>query len=414
VNKRLALIATALFAFFISACAETPAAVVAAAPAASRLKVPLILISIDGFRWDYLTRGVSPTLVALADDGVRAERLIPSYPSVTFPNHYTLVTGLYPDHHGVIANTFEDPGLAGVFHMTTKDEAWWDEGTPLWVTAERQGVSSASEFWPGSEAAIHGVRPGRWERFNGAKAADARVDAVLRWLDAPLAARPRFLTLYFNAVDTAGHLYGPDSPEVNAAIASTDAAVGRLVAGLRVRGITANLIIVADHGMAAVAPERTLVLDDMVDPAIAHIAFTGAEVGASFPKTTAGLAERGKLLAHHDHMTCWPRQTAPERLHYGKNPRIPDVFCAVAVGWMAETREEIRLRPKPLRGEHGYDPSAQEMGALFIAQGPAFARGKVVRPFPNVDVYPLMVHVLGVHGTPSDGNLEDVRAVLAP
>ena len=389
----------------------------AAQPAPARDKAisaenPLILVSIDGFRWDYLDRGVTPNLSALAAEGVRAKRMIPSFPSVTFPNHYTLVTGLYPDHHGIVNNTFEDAHTPGVFRMSSKDEVWWDEATPIWVSAQREGVATATEFWPGSEVAIHGVRPGRWEPFNVMKFGDQRVDTLLGWLSDPPATRPRFATLYFDLVDTAGHLHGPNSPEVDRAIAVTDASIGRLVAGLKARGLRANLIIVADHGMASVAPERTVVLDDLADMGAVHVVFTDAVSGIDIPSTEAGAAARAKLLAPHDHLTCWNKADVSARLHYGANPRVPDVVCAAEVGWLVETRESMRKRHLPLLGEHGYDNAAPEMGALFIAEGPAFKAGMTIEPFENVDVYPLMVSLLGIRGEPNDGRLADLRNIL--
>ena len=374
---------------------------------------PLILVSIDGFRADYLDRGVSPKLSALAAGGVRAERMIPSFPSITFPNHYTLVTGLYPDHHGVVNNTFEDPKLAGVFKMSSKEEAWWDEATPIWVTAERQGMPTATMFWPGSEVAIHGVRPQHWEPFNAAVSVNERVDKVLGWLDLPKAQRPGFLTLYFDLVDTNGHLFGPDSPQINLAIAKVDGAIGRLTDGLKARGITANLIIVADHGMAAVAPERTLVLDDVIDPKAVHIVFDDAVSGIDIPATPEGQAARRALITPHEHMTCWNKADIPARFHYGANPRVPDVICAAEVGWLIETREGLARRHFPLRGEHGYDNQDPRMGALFIASGPAFKTGLTIKPFANVDVYPLMTRVLGLKPEPNDGRLSEISAALA-
>jgi ectonucleotide pyrophosphatase/phosphodiesterase family protein 5 len=381
-----------------------------AAPAGGA--APLILISIDGFRADYLDRGLSPNLSALAAGGVRAERMIPAFPSITFPNHYTLVTGLYPDHHGVVNNTFEDPKLPGVFKMSSKEEAWWDEATPIWVTAERQGLATATMFWPGSEAAIHGVRPQHWEPFNQAVSVNERVDKVLGWLDLPKAQRPGFLTLYFDLVDTNGHLFGPDSPQVNLSIAKVDGAIGRLAEGLKARGITANLIIVADHGMAAVAPERTMVLDDIIDVSAVRVVFDDAVSGIDIPATPAGAAARRALLSPHEHLTCWNRKEIPARFHYGSNPRVPDVICAAEVGWLIETREGLARRHFPLRGEHGYDNQDPRMGALFIANGPAFKRGLVVGPFANVDVYPLMTKVLGLKPEPNDGRLSEISRVL--
>ena len=383
-----------------------------AAPATSA-DSPLILISIDGFRWDYLDRGITPNLSGLAAAGVRATRMTPSFPSVTFPNHYTLVTGRYPDHHGIVNNTFEDAHIPpGVFRMSSKDEAWWDEATPIWVAAERQGVATATEFWPGSEVAIHGVRPGRWEAYSAMKSGDQRVDTLLGWLSDPPATRPRFATLYFDLVDTAGHLHGPDSPDVNRAIAATDASIGRLIAGLKTRGLKPNLIIVADHGMASVSPERVIVLDDIANMSAVHVVFTDAVSGIDIPPTAEGAAARAKLLAPHDHLTCWDRTDIPPRFHYGANPRVPDVVCAVEVGWLVETRESLHKRHLPLLGEHGYDNAAPDMGALFIAQGPAFRRGLTIQPFENVDIYPLMVSLLGITGEPNDGRLADLKPIL--
>ena len=394
-------------AAFVAAALALPCA------AENPAQPPLILISIDGFRWDYLGRGLSPNLSALAAGGVRAERMIPAFPSITFPNHYTLVTGLYPDHHGIVNNTFEDPKLPGVFKMASKEEAWWDEATPIWVTAERQGTPTATMFWPGSDTAIHGVRPAHWELFDAAVPGDARVDKLLSWLDLPPAQRPRFLTLYFNIVDSNGHIFGPDSTQVGRAIGKTDEAIGRLIAGLKTRGIAANLIVVADHGMAATAPERTIVLDDVIDMSAVHLVFDDAVSGIDIPTSPAAQAARAKLLAPHEHMTCWNRTDIPARFHYGTNPRVPDVICAAEVGWLMETRAGLTKPHFPLNGEHGYDNQDPRMGALFIANGPAFRRGLVVKPFPNVDVYPLMTKLLGLKPEANDGSLAEVESVLA-
>ena len=201
---------------------------------------------------------------------------------------------------------------------------------------------------------------------------------------------------------------------MNGAAATVDAAIGRLVAGLKAKGLDANLIIVADHGMAATASSRIVALDDYIDPSAAHVVFADAVSGVDFPKTPAGDAAEAKLLAPHPHMTCWKKADVPARFHYGTNPRVPDVVCyAAEVGWLIETREEMAHHTSPLLGEHGYDNAAPEMGALFIANGPAFAKGEVVKPFPNVDVYPLMTHVLGIKGEPNDGSFSDVADILA-
>eukprot|EP01037_Dinobryon_pediforme_P007777 gene7777-7843_t len=391
----------------------------AQANAAPSDPVPLILVSIDGFRADYLDRGITPTLSAVAAAGTRAERMTPSFPSVTFPNHTTLVTGLYPDHHGIVNNRFTDPALPGVFTMASKDAGWWAQGTPIWITAEQAGMPTGVMFWPGVAVPHAGVTPGLFKDFNPAITPEGRVDTVLGWLDLPAPKTPHFLTLYFEAVDSAGHHHGPDSPEVNAALASIDAAIGRLVAGLKARGLAANLIVVADHGMAAVGPDNVVLLDDLIGPASGDLAgatvvFDGTIVGIAIPATPAGEAARRRLLSPHPHMQCWNKGAIPAALHYGTNPRVPDVVCQVATGWLALTRDERARTPTLEKGAHGYAIDDPAMGALFIAQGPAFRAGTVIPPFPNVDVYPLMAKVLGITPLPNDGNLADVTSALAP
>ena len=373
---------------------------------------PLILISIDGFRSDYLQRGFSPNLVALAKNGVHATSMRPVFPSVTFPNHFSIVTGLYPEHHGIISNSFEDPLIPGKFRMSTTAYEWWAGADPIWVTAEEHGIRTATEFWPGSEVAFHGVRPSRYEKFDHAKSGDARVDSMLAWLDVPVPDRPRFLTLYFDIVDGAGHLGGPDSDLVNSAIAKTDASIGRLLDGLKSRGIDANLIIVADHGMMATAPERTVVLDDLVNLHDVEAVFTDAVAGLNIALSEAGNVARTELLKPHQHMTCTNKSDLLQRLHYSHNPRIPDVICIAEPGYLIETREEFLHRTRPLLGEHGYDPATPEMGALFVANGPTFKRGVEIESFDNVDLYSLMARILGVEPLSNDGNPDTLTPIL--
>jgi len=234
---------------------------------------PVILIGLDGFRADYLDRGLTPTLSRLAAEGARAEGgMKPSFPSVTFPNFYTLATGLHPDHHGLVYNTMRDAGLPDrTFTLGNRAEVmnrvWYDDGEPIWVTAEKAGLRTATLFWPGSEAPIHGVRPTYWLPFEQSLPATGRVNMLLGWFTLPVDERPLLATLYFDLLDSAGHRFGPDSPEVNTALAEADAAVTLLVDGLKARGIEANLVIVADHGMAAVSSERVVMLDEEMDPA---------------------------------------------------------------------------------------------------------------------------------------------------
>jgi predicted AlkP superfamily pyrophosphatase or phosphodiesterase len=378
---------------------------------------PLILISIDGFRADYLDRGFTPTLRALAGDGVQARALRPVFPTLTFPNHYTLVTGLYPDHHGIVDNTMRD-AMLGNFSIGNReagsDGRWWDGGEPVWVTADKQGLRSATMFWPGSEAQIHGYRPDYRRPFDGKLEADQRVDQVLDWLDLPADQRPQFVTLYFNRVDGKGHDYGPDSSQVNEALHSTDAAIGSLVEQLKLRNLyrSTNLIIVSDHGMTAVDDSRVILLDDLIDLKSVDLITTDAVAGID-PKPGHEADIEKALVTPHEHMQCWRKAEIPKRLHYGSNPRIPALICIADDGWMIETQAALdRPNRHAMRGEHGYDNADPRMGALFIAHGPAFKRALVVPEFDNVNVYPLITHILGIKAAVNDGDLRVTQGML--
>ncbi len=398
---------------------------IGAGPAAAQTPkvAPLtILISIDGFRADYLKRGKTPALTLLATDGVRSEGMRPSFPSLTFPNHYTLATGLRPDRNGMVNNRMEDaarPGVVFDIHDSAKvlDPFWWDQAEPIWVTAEKAGVRTAAMFFAGTEVPIHGVRPQDWRPFNNTVPPEVRVARVLEWAGRPPAERPRFITLYLNAVDQAGHRGGPDSDLVDKALRETDAAIGLLLRGLVARGQleTTNLIIVADHGMAATSQSRTIRLGDLMPSEAFRAVSSGAEAGVQVePGHEEEVAKA--LLAPHDHMSCWRKAEIPERFHYGKNPRVPPFVCLAEIGWMIVPGGGpgwVGGSTLPA-GEHGYDPYDPQMAALFVARGPSFRHGAVLPSFDNVDVYPLVAAVIGVKPLPNDGNLEDVRAALAP
>jgi ectonucleotide pyrophosphatase/phosphodiesterase family member 5 len=389
----------------LAGCATTQVA----APAA---KPPLILISVDGLRPDYLDRGVTPNIKALAARGVRAEAMRPSFPSLTFPNHYTLVTGKRPDNHGIVSNTMEDAAIAGVkFTLSNRaaveDRRWWDQAEPVWVTAEKAGVPTATMFWPGSEAAIQGVRPTTWLSFDGEMPNPARVSQVLQWLDAP--ARPQFLTLYFDTVDHDGHEFGPDAPETTRAVAEVDARIGDLMAGLAARGIDANIVLVSDHGMIGVTAERSIRLDKLLPAGSFRAVVTGAVAGLEpMPGAEVPLAEA--LLRPHPHMACHRKAELPARLHYGRNARVPAFVCIAEPGWMITA-----MPPKgdwKLGGMHGFDPATPEMAATFVAAGPAFRAGVVLPAFDNVDVYPLLMRLIGVPALASDGSIDGVAKGL--
>jgi len=378
----------------------------------------LILISIDGYRADYLGRGQSPTLAALAASGVRAESLRPAFPTLTFPNHYTIVTGLYPDHHGIVNNRMVDPAIAVPFvykDATTIDNpAWWG-GEPLWVSVQKQGRHAATAYWPGSDVAIDGVRPDHWLPFDASLSSDARVEQALEWLDLPEPQRPVFVTIYFDEVDRISHTFGPGSAQVDAAIARVDVALAHLLDGLKQRGLvdTANLVVLSDHGQALAGADKVEVLDRTIDLKDVNLIATGVLAGLAAKPGHEAEVERA-LLAPHDHMRCWKKSAVPARLHYGSNPRIPPLLCLANDGWIINTQEFMDRPDRHISlGEHGYDNDDPAMGALFVARGPAFKRGLVVAEFDNVDIYPLLAAVLGIKPAPNDGDFNAVKPMLA-
>ncbi len=412
---RLVPRSAATLALLLTACAS-PAPPQSARPPAPDSQA-IVLISLDGFRYDYLDRPAAANLRALAARGVRARWMVPVFPTKTFPNHYSQVTGLYPEHHGVISNTMFDPAigwfsLAESSAVSRADPRWWD-GEPLWVTAVRQGRRSATFFWPGSDGEIAGTRPTYFRAYEVRVPNVRRVAQVLDWLSLPSDSAPVFVTLYLSDVDGAGHQFGPDAPQADSAIARVDSAVGALVRGIEARGLGArvNVIVVADHGMAATSPERLIYLDDYVDPAgITVIDWSPVAMLAS--KSGADETLYRALAGKHPHLTVYRRAEMPERLHYRAHPRIPPVVAVADEGWEITTRARVARRPFRAGGTHGYDPAVRSMGALFVAAGPAFAQGKVVEPFTNVHLYPLMAHVLRLKPAPNDGSLDSVKVML--
>jgi len=411
---RLRLLLILSCALALGACSSAPAPKSSASSAAVD---PLILISFDGFRADYLDRHLTPTLEALAADGVRAQAMKPSFPTLTFPNHYTLVTGLYPDHHGIVNNRMTDPASGARFvyndPKTTADPAWWN-GEPLWVSVEKQGRHAGTMFWPGSDVAIGGVRPSHWMPFDGKMTPDQRVDQLLQWIDLPAAQRPIFYTLYFEQVDHAGHEQGPDSDEVDHALHDVDAALARLVDGLKQRHLfeRTNLVIVADHGMTATSHDRVIYLDDLIALDDVDVVNYGILAGINPVAGHDSAAGEATLLAAHAAMHCWRKSQVPARLHYGTHARVPALLCLADDGWVITSHAQEATRKHFSLGEHGYDNDDPAMRALFVAHGPAFEHGLVVPEFDNVDVYPLLTHLLDIRPQPNDGHFDVVAPML--
>ncbi|MFD1786253.1 ectonucleotide pyrophosphatase/phosphodiesterase [Sphingomonas floccifaciens] len=414
----------------LGACTTVPSArtetarpfLPAAVPADAAVRAPVtILVSIDGFRPDYLDRGITPNLSRLAANGTRAA-MRPSFPSKTFPNHWAIVTGLRPDRNGIVSNNMEDPaGKREKFTMATDDPWWWNAASPLWIDAEAAGIRSAAMFWPGASVAFGGVRedewpndviggrrPDDWTPYGEAVDDHQRVDTVIDWLRRPAATRPGFLTLYFDEVDTMGHRYGPDDARTNDAIGRVDRAIGHLTAELAALGQPANIVVVSDHGMTPVTKDQVIPLAELASEADGRAVETG--VFASFqPVKGREAALAASLSRPRAHVRCWPKAQIPARFYYGSNPRIPAWFCLADPGWRIMAKPPTR----PTGGEHGYDHDAPDMRAIFIASGPAFASGRTLPVFDNVDVYALIRRVLGMPQVADrDGTLAPVERAL--
>lgn len=388
-----------------------------------RFEPTVILVALDGMRNDYLTLHRPPELMRLASGGVRARWMIPAYPTKTFPNHYTVATGLYPGNHGLIENNMFDEATGRIFRLgdrnAVQDPMWWG-GEPVWVTAQKQGLVAASYFFPGTETPIGGMRPRYWRTYDGDVSNDARVDAVLSWLDLEREQRPRVITLYFSEIDDAGHEYGPDDPRTTAAVLNVDRSIARLTKGLRDRGAegAVNLILFSDHGMAPYKMRDAVVLDKYFDPTDAERIFWVGEFTQIFPKPgneekiyRSIKSQLPKTARIHR------RDEIPKRFNLGSAKRLPPILVVPQPGTIITNKERYgkALRESSLdktRGGHGYDNFHPLMRATFIAYGPSMKRGHIASPFENIHVYELMCKILGLRPAPNDGDLKRVRKML--
>lgn len=390
----------------------------------ARADSPLILVSLDGFRWDYPDRyaAETPTLRALQREGVTARGLIPVFPSNTFPNHYSIVTGLRPANHGIINNDFFDAAGGTYFHYNQPtialDPKWWG-GEPIWVTAVKQGRKAATAFWVGSEVEINGARPTYWQKFDYRVPFEQRLNELVRWLTLPPAERPAIVAFYLEETNAAGHTFGPDSDEVRKAVQLLDTRLAAVRSRLQAAGIEPNLLIVSDHGMTATQLERVVILDDHIDRASVQIDSDGSVLTLRpLQGDAAGLVRR---LAALPHAKAYLAEDLPAHLHLrGGSGRVAPVWVLPDEGWHVvprSTYERYRVRYAAkgyLQGDHGYDPTLASMHGIFIAQGPAFRRGVAIPAVENIHLYALMCAVLKLTPAPNDGDDRLVRDLLRP
>ncbi|WP_254061701.1 ectonucleotide pyrophosphatase/phosphodiesterase [Granulicella sp. L60] len=370
----------------------------------------VVLVSLDGFRYNYPQEWGAPNIANLASTGATAtEGMLPSYPSVTFPNHFTIITGLYPEHHGLVGNTFYDPARnASYSYKDTKTnlDGTWYSGTPLWSLAEEQGMRAASFFWPGSEAMIAGERPDEYVHFDDKFDDEKRIDQVIAWLKLPPTERPHFITLYYSNTDHAGHNYGPDSDEEKEQVHHVDTLMGDLKQKLDATHLPIDLIILADHGMIKVQGDW-ITLDAYAD--LSHFKTDGAFL---YPETAADAAKAYESFrAHPDpRFTVYRRADVPSYLHFNENPREGDPVIVPNGPYIFRAHDNSR---KPPVGEHGYDVTRMpEMKALFVVNGPDIRPGTKLPSFPNVDVYDFIAQLLGLTPAPNDGEIKPLLPAL--
>ncbi|MFO7370080.1 MAG: ectonucleotide pyrophosphatase/phosphodiesterase [Bacteroidales bacterium] len=371
----------------------------------------LVVLSMDGFRWDYPDSFPTPNLNKMAQRGVKAMALIPAFPSVTFPNHYTMATGLYPDHHGIVHNTFYDSTLKYTYKISDRkavEDGRFYGGEPIWNTAEKQGITTGIFYWVGSEANIQQMHPTFWKKYNPEITYEQRIDTVMKWLTLPWDKRPKLIMFYFDEPDHTGHVYGPDSMETGRMVTYCDSLVGVFRQKIREAKIDKNInfIVVSDHGMGSLDNNRKVVLSDKLkagwikrvngsNPVIMVEAHDGFEDSIV------------TNLRNLKHIKVWRKDEIPAELHFGTNARINNILVVADSSWSVTFSDQ-----QVSGGAHGYDPANSDMHAVFYACGPAFKRGKVSHAFEHVHLYSLFCKLLDIVPVRTDGNDTETDTML--
>jgi alkaline phosphatase D len=372
----------------------------------------LVVLSLDGFRWDYPDSVATPNLDKIAQQGVRAKSMQASFPTKTFPNHYTIATGLYPSNNGLVNNSFVDE--RGLMYSMGNRKAVEDPefyfGEPIWNTAEKQGIKAATFFWVGSEAPIQNMRPSFWKSYEHNFPFEQRIDTVIAWLKLPAEKRPRLILWYMHEPDGVGHTYGPFAKESNQEIHYLDSLVGVFMYKLNHLSIgeNVNVIVLSDHGMGRISDEKQIFLNKILKPQ-----WTSTIVGGN-PfyniKATAGNVDSILFVLNNTQgVTAYKTSEVPERLHYKSNIRTMDI---IAFADSSYSLHENSKRDYKGKGTHGYDNRNTDMDAIFYAYGPAFKQNYSQKRFINVSLYPLFCKILGIKEAPNDGDIAEVIDML--
>jgi predicted AlkP superfamily pyrophosphatase or phosphodiesterase len=372
----------------------------------------VIMLSMDGFRWDYPDKCATPNLDKIGEEGVKASSLRPSFPSKTFPNHYTIATGLYPDHHGIVGNSFFDPPTGrhySIGNLQAEMDSSFYGGEPIWVTAEKNGITSATLFWVGSTAAVEGIRATYWKKYDQSISYSARLDTVIYWLRLPEEKRPHLILMYMEEPDHTGHDEGPDGKGTLRQAERLDSLIGIFMEKLSALPFASqiNFIALSDHGMESISPDRYVKLADYMDKSW----FTQIEGNSPILTLQADSLHyqpAWDALQKIPHVTVWKHGEVPDSLHFGTNQRTLDFILLADSSWSVAPGNKIST----MLGNHGWNPYQKDMQAIFYAEGPAFKVGYKSPTFENVNIYPLICYILGIKPAPNDGKLENIKALL--
>ena len=359
----------------------------------------LILISMDGYRWDYTARFQPRHISEFIANGAQAESMIPSFPSKTFPNHYTIATGMYPDNNGLLDNSFYNFEKKEIYRIRDRDkveDGTWYSGTPIWVQAAKAGMVSASFFFVGSEADVQGVRPNYYFRYDSSIPNKERVRQVLKWLRLPAAKRPHLITLYFSDIDNAGHRFGPnDDFELKKALLPLDETLGELFAGIKKTKLPVNVILVSDHGMMEI-PAGQYMPVEMIEDDEHYITVNNGAIVHIYPRNPAHTDSLFAVLKSKEkHFKVYKTENTPQFEYVPKNKNWGAIQIVADKGWYFTRQRYIGLK-KAINGEHGFDPEYKDMHAIFYANGPNIKKGTTIPSFKNIHLYPLMCKILGL------------------
>ena len=384
----------------------------------AQTKPYVLLVSFDGFRWDYVNRGITPNLTKVITEGASAISFKPSFPSKTFPNHQSIITGMYPAHHGIYANYFFDPYNNETYRLgdsVAVTNARWYLGEAFWETAERQGITTASFFWPGSEVTLDYRRPTYFEKYDHKLPYENRIDGVINWLKLPQEKRPHFITLYFHETDEMGHHYGPNSNECNDAIKLLDEIAGKLLQKLDEIKMkdSVNVIFVSDHGMTEVSKERVVNVEKILEGYNCKFRDESVLMTIDPPKDKVKTVYE-ILKKNENHYKVYLREEVPQYFHFNDNPLIPAIVVIPDLGWnVLSNRGAGRMSEDYFNGNHGYDNQQMDMHGIFLATGPSFKQGYKTGTLWNIDVYPLLCKIFGIIPRSNiDGNLERIEFIL--